>query len=158
MQTARAVRAVAFLEAAKGALALLVASGLFLLVHNDLRQLAISLVEHSQLNPASRSPEIFITLAGKLQDFGLWWVALGTLTYAVLRFVEAWGLYRCATWAEWLAVCSAAIYVPFEIAALMHGVDALSIGFLLVNLVVIAIMVAALRQRRRTPERPDRIE
>lgn len=149
MQTRKAVRTVAALEAFKGAVALAAASGLLLLVHKDLHELAIRLVEHTHLNPAAHYPNIFIVAAEHLQNGRLLLVALGGATYSTLRFLEAYGLYREAAWAEWLSAVSGAIYVPFEVVELTRGVNVLSAGALLVNLIVVAIMIAALRQRRR---------
>lgn len=142
------IRAIAAFEGIKGFLAVCAASGLLLLVHEDLHVLAVSLVEHAHLNPAAKYPRIFVDAAAHLQDSRLALLALGAGAYSLLRFVEAYGLYRERTWAELLAAASGAIYVPFEVAELVHRPGFLSVAMLTVNLVIVAIMVRALRQRR----------
>jgi len=145
----RAIRAIAAVEAAKGLVVLLAASGLLGLVHKDLHELAVRLVEHSHLNPASKYPQIFLDAVSHLQQSNLIWLALGAAGYAALRFVEAWGLYRERAWAEWLAALSGAVYLPLELAKLAHKFSGLGLALLLVNVAVVAVMVWALLQRRR---------
>ena len=144
----KAVRAVALLEASKGAIVLLAASGLLSLIHHDIHALAATLIEHAHLNPASRYPQIFIDAASKLQDTRLVLLALGAGTYAVIRFVEAYGLYFERAWAEILAAGSGAIYVPFEVVELLRHRTWYGAAFLAVNLLVVAVMVHALLRRR----------
>ena len=145
----RALRAVAFLEAAKGVLVLVAATGLLSLLHQDLAALAARLIEHAHLNPASKYPQIFLDAATRLQDTRLGLLALGAALYATLRLVEAWGLYFERAWAEVLAAASGGIYVPFELAGLVRKPGALGAALLLVNLGIVALMLRALLARRR---------
>lgn len=150
LHRSRTVQAIAAFEAFKGVLVLAAASGLLLFLHQDLHRLAASLVAHTHLNPAARYPHIFLDAATHLQDRNLLLLAFGAGCYSALRFVEAYGLYRNAPWAEVLAALSGAVYVPFELAHLWREVSLLSLGALLVNLLVVAVMVASLLRRRRT--------
>ena len=143
-----AIKAVAAFEALKGALVLTASSGL-LLVHQSLHSFAAMLVEHTHLNPASKYPHIFLDAATHLQDTNLLVLALGAACYSVLRFIEAFGLYRSAAWAEVLAALSGAVYVPFEVANLWRSANWLSFGALALNLLVVIVMVASLLRRRR---------
>jgi uncharacterized membrane protein (DUF2068 family) len=149
----RAIEAVAFFEAFKGAVVLLVASGLTLLVHKDLHAIAERLVAHTHLNPASRYPRIFLDAVDHVQNSHLTLLALGAAAYSALRFLEAYGLFRRAAWAEVLAALSGAIYVPFEIANLLRHFTWLSLGALVLNAVVVLVMMAALARRRRSAGR-----
>lgn len=142
------VRAVAVVEAAKGTVLLLAGFGLLSLVHRSAQAVAEEIVGHLHLNPASRYPRIFIDLAGNLSDTRLWLLSVLALTYASLRFLEAYGLWRERNWAEWLAVASGAIYVPFEIYELMAGVSVLKLFTFSVNIAVVAYMLHVLRQSR----------
>ena len=150
MQARTALKAVAAFEAFKGFVALVAASGFLLLLHKDLHDLTIRLVEHAHLNPAAHYPSIFIIAATHLQNTKLSLIALGAVAYSTFRFVEAYGLFREAAWAEVLAAASGAIYVPFEIAELIHRVSWLSISALILNIAVVAIMVGMLLRRRKT--------
>lgn len=150
----RAVRAVALVEAAKGVLVLLAASGLLGLLHHDVHALAATLIRHAHLNPASGYPRIFLDAAANLDDPHLLRLAAGAAAYAVLRLVEAWGLVRGRAWAEMLAAASGAVYLPFELAGLMREVTWHGLLLLGVNLLVVALMLAALARRRRARAGP----
>ena len=145
----RAVRTVALVEAAKGVLVLAAASGLLLFVHEDLNSLAAELVRHMHLNPAAKYPHIFLDVVADLPQPGLLWLAAGATAYALLRLVEAYGLYNMRAWAEWLAAFSGAVYVPFEIAEIARKPSLLSAIILVINLGVVVVMALALIQRRR---------
>jgi Predicted membrane protein (DUF2127) len=60
------VRMVAVVEATKGLLVLAAGAGLFSLVHRDVQAIAEHIVEVFHLNPASRTPRIFLDLAADL--------------------------------------------------------------------------------------------
>lgn len=145
-----AVRWVAWLEAGKGLLVLAAATGLLALVHRDVHALAAKLIAHAHLNPASRYPTIFLDAARHLGDSRLMLLALGAAAYAAVRLVEAYGLFLGRAWAEVLAAASGAIYLPIEVYELLQGATALKAALLAVNALVVAIMLRALWQRRRT--------
>lgn len=144
----RAIRTIAAFEAAKGLVVLLAATGLLSLVHADLGALAARLVRYSHLNPASHYPQILIDAASHLQTPRLLWLAAGAIAYSLLRLVEAWGLYRERAWAEWLAAGGGAIYVPIELAEVLHKPSVLGVVVMAANVAVVAVMVMALRARR----------
>lgn len=148
-QKAEAIRAIAILEGAKGAVVLLAGLGVLSLVHRDVEHIANEVVRHMHLNPARHYPQIFLHAAAHVTDRGLWWLAAGALGYCVVRFVEAYGLWRQRAWAEMFAAASGAIYLPFEIARLARGerlVAAIALG---INVAIVAFMLYALWSRRR---------
>ena len=148
MQHDPSIRLVAYLEAAKGILVLLAASGLLLLLHRDVHDIAAKLIEHAHLNPASKYPHIFLDAASKVGDSRLLALAAGAALYAAVRLVEAYGLFFGRAWAEALAALSGAIYVPFEIAELFREPGWHSAALLLLNLAIVALMVRAMLRRR----------
>ena len=143
------LRAVAAVEFIKGALVLVAGVGLLSLLHSDVQHVAEQLIHHLHLDPASRVPQIFIDLAGRVTSGDLWLLAIGAAIYAVVRIVEAYGLWRERVWAEWLGAVSALIYVPFEMHALLKGFTPLRLTTLAINLAVVWVLTAALMQRRR---------
>lgn len=147
MKRHKTLTLVASFEALKGLLAL--AAGGLLLLHSDLHRLAIRLVQDIHLNPADHYPALFIQACDQLQQGPLSLLALGAAAYAGLRFVEAYGLLRQASWAELLAALSGALYLPFELVECLRRPDTLTLSLLLTNLLVVAVMVQALRERRR---------
>jgi uncharacterized membrane protein (DUF2068 family) len=128
---------------------LVVGSGLLLLIHKDVHAIAARLIEHLHLNPASHYPQIFLDATLNLHDSRLILLAAGAAVYTLVRFVEAWGLYGEKAWAEFLAAVSGAIYVPFELFELLRRPSWHGAFLLAVNLVIVALMVLALLQRRK---------
>jgi uncharacterized membrane protein (DUF2068 family) len=143
------VRIVAVIEAAKGALVLAAGLGLFALVHRDVQTIAEHIVRNFHLNPASRTPQIFIELAAKATDLNLQLLALGAAGYALVRFVEAYGLWRMRRWAEWFAVAAGGIYIPIEIYELLRRVTWIRFGLLAINVAIVAYLAAVLWETRR---------
>lgn len=138
------VRAVALFEAAKGTLVLLTGFGALSLIHHDAQRFAEQLVGHLHLNPAKHYPRIFIDTAAHLTDASLWMLATLAATYGLVRFVEAYGLWRGRRWAEWFAAVSGGIYIPFELYELFQGINWLSLGALVANVLIVGLMVNAL--------------
>jgi len=137
----KALRTVALIEAAKGALVLLVGFGLLGLLHHDIQAFAERLIAHAHLNPAAHYPRIFADVASGLTDARLVLLAAGAMLYAIVRFIEAYGLWHARRWAEWVAALSGGIYVPFELVALLERATWLSLGALILNVAIVAIML-----------------
>jgi len=147
------LRAVAVFEAAKGALVLLAGFGILALMHRDLQDFAEQLVAHLHLNPAKGYPQIFIDAAANAANARLWVLAGFALAYTVLRWIEAYGLWREKRWAEWLAVASGGVYVPAEIYELAHGVNWIKIILFIANLCIVLYLIYVLwRQKRHQTE------
>lgn len=145
----QARRAIALLEAGKGLLVLALGTGLLAATHrDDVEAAAEWLVRHAHLNPASHFPHIFIQAAANTRDSHILALAGGAALYAVLRLVEGYGLWRDRAWAEVLAAGSGAIYLPFEVLALARHPDRGHAALLVVNLGVVAVMLASLWRRR----------
>lgn len=155
MKLSSALRTVALLEAAKGALVLLVGFGLLSLIHHDVQRFAERLLAHAHLNPASRYPGIFVDFTKQLTDARLSLMAAGAAAYSLVRFVEAYGLWHGRRWAEWFAVLSAGIYIPFEVFELYERVTWIGVGALLLNSAVVVVMLGTLFKARHSGRGSD---
>jgi uncharacterized membrane protein (DUF2068 family) len=100
------------------------------------------------INPETQYAQVFLNLADQVTDTKLWAVAIGALAYSTLRFIEAYGLWRARPWAEWLALVSGAIYLPFELIELARRPDWIRLTILLINLAVVLYMVFLRMQAR----------
>lgn len=143
------LRAVAMFEAAKGALVLLAGGGAFALLHHDAQHVSERLVRQFHLNPASHHPRIFLHLTEQATPAHLWLLAFGALGYALVRFVEAYGLWRARLWAEWLAVINGGIYLPIEVWELLKGITWPRVLLFTVNLAIVAYLGWTLARHRR---------
>lgn len=136
----KGLRAVALLEALKGALVLSAGFGLLALLHRDAEAMAEELVERFHLNPAHHYPKIFLALADKITDRHLWLMAVGAASYAMMRFIEAFGLWRARAWAEWFGILSGCLYIPLEVYGLLNSFSLAKIIMLVVNLIIVAYL------------------
>jgi uncharacterized membrane protein (DUF2068 family) len=143
------LRAVALFEAIKGTLALFAAFGLLAIIPAEAREDALELVGRLHLNPGKNYPAVFVHLMENAANTQLWLIAGLVVVYALVRFLEAYGLWRSRPWAEWLAAASGAIYVPFEIYEISRGVSSIKVAALVLNITIVAYMSHALWQSSR---------
>ena len=88
-----------------------------------------------------------------ITGFGL--LALSAFLYAVIRFIEAFGLWQRKRWAAWLGVLSGGVYVPVELFEVAHRLSWVKLGVLSVNLAIVAYLVYALTIAGRPPRNPS---
>jgi uncharacterized membrane protein (DUF2068 family) len=146
------LRVVALLEATKGALVLSVGFGLLAFIHKDLHLAAEQLVRHIHLNPARHYPQIFIDAANHLTDSRLLAMAVAAFLYSVVRFVEAFSLWRQRQWAEWFALLTAGMYIPIEFYENLRRVTWAKATVLTVNAAIVMYLAYVLyrsRQKRK---------
>jgi len=137
-----ALRAVASLELAKGLVVLLLGFGAVSMVHKDAWDAAEALLRFLHVNPDRHHyAQVFLNLADNVTDAKLWALAAGAAAYSVVRFVEAYGLWLERTWAEWFALISGALYVPFEVYEVMRRTTPIHVAVLLVNLAIVFYML-----------------
>jgi uncharacterized membrane protein (DUF2068 family) len=136
----KALRAVASVEFIKGLIVLLAGFGVLSLVHRDAWDVAESFLEWLHISPDAHYAQVFLNLADQVTDAKLWGAAILALGYSALRFAESYGLWRERAWAEWLALISGAIYLPFEIYELARRPDWIRLLIFVVNLAVVLYM------------------
>jgi uncharacterized membrane protein (DUF2068 family) len=142
------LRLVASMEAMKGLLVLLAGCGLLSVIHKDLHLAAVHLVQALHFNPAKHYPSIFIDTADKVTDLQLWMLALSALLYSLIRFVEAYGLWKQMQWAQWFGLLSGAMYIPLEIFEASREFTWPRVTVLIVNLGVVGYLADALIKSR----------
>ncbi|CAN5125860.1 DUF2127 domain-containing protein [soil metagenome] len=140
------LRLVAVFEAAKGALVLLAGLGLLAMVHRDLQNVAAHVVGELNLNPSHHYPQLFISAAAHVTQGRRWLLVLFAVLYALVRAVEAYGLWHARRWAELFAALSGSIYIPVELYELFHKPSALALAALMINAAIVLLMLRALRQ------------
>jgi uncharacterized membrane protein (DUF2068 family) len=143
----RALHAIALFEAVKGLAALAAGIGLLGLLHHDIHHLAVALLWRFHLDPALPYPAILLHYADLLSAIDLRTLAPVALAYIGVRFLEAWGLWRGKTWAEWLGALSGALYIPLEVAHLMHRTNLINAAVLLANVVIVGFLALQLWRR-----------
>jgi uncharacterized membrane protein (DUF2068 family) len=155
----QALRAIASFELAKGILVLFAAVVVVFMVGRDPFDIADGILRLLHISPDHHFAQLFLDWADTLTDAKLWTVAAVGVAYAVLRFVEAYGLWYARTWAEWIALISGALYVPFEIYKLIRRQNTLHISVLVINLIIVLYMAYLLKtgKGRQYPGHPQRL-
>jgi uncharacterized membrane protein (DUF2068 family) len=145
------LRAVASFEFIKGIFVLLIGLSALLLVHKDEWYVAESLLALFHISTDRHWAQVFLDFADNLTDAKLWAAAQLAFTYSALRFIEAYGLWKERTWAEWVAFGSGTLLLPLEVRELMRGITVVRSVMFVANLGIVFYMFYLLRagQRRR---------
>ena len=103
---------IALVEAVKGVLAIIAASGLELLGPAPLQRWVHWLIARFELDPDHGTLALF---AQRISPGAVHWAAAAVMAYGVLHLIEAWGLWRARVWASWLGCVAAALYLPLDL-------------------------------------------
>src|ERR1035441_7841126 len=109
-----------FMEALKGALALLAAYVFISMIHRDVdfESAAENILFFFHIDPDRSLSHAFLNAADKMSDVNVMLIAGLAMAYAVLRFLEGYGLWKQPVWGEWLVVISGYGDFPFRAAKL----------------------------------------
>ena len=135
------VRVIIVWKVIKGLLLLTIAVTAFFLRDHDLHQVGVDVVSWMGIDPAG--PRVGKAL-GRLTGLRPLHVGIGALLVGLVMFLEAWGLHRRRTWAEWLTVIVTSSLIPLEIYHLAHHP---SLGKVLTLIANVAIVIYLLRHR-----------
>jgi uncharacterized membrane protein (DUF2068 family) len=134
------LRTIATLEAAKGIGVVLLLLILFV-VHKHAEDMVEDLLYHLHIDPDRKAAQAVLHAADRLTDMRLWTIAAAAITYSSVRFIEAWGLWHRRVWAEWFALLSGAMYLPWEVLKVAEHATWLHISILAINVLIILYML-----------------
>ena len=136
----KGLRTVATIEFAKGVLVMLATLGFVEIIRKDidLEDAAQNLLYALHIDPDRRLSHMLVHAAGRMMNADVATVLGIALVYVTLRFVESYGLWRQRVWAEWLAIISGAIYLPYELYNLIRRPTTVHWVILLINIAVVA--------------------
>lgn len=144
----KGLKLVALIEGTKGVLALIAAFGLHELAGGNIHRSVESLVQRLHLNPASHYSGVVVGELSAISYSNLTLVAMGAFAYAVVRFIEAYGLWHELAWVEWFALLSSALYIPFEVFELIVNPGVLSVIVIAVNSVIVGYLATVVRAKQ----------
>lgn len=73
------------------------------------------------------------------------WFILG---YAVLRFVEAYGLFKDRTWAYWYSVLGYGIFIPIELYSIMtKPFELFTVLTFILNIIIVVVVYLNMKQK-----------
>lgn len=137
---------IAMVEAIKGVLALLAATGLEVFGPEPLRHAVDTLINRFHLDPEHGA---LPTLLNAITPDAVHIAAVAVSFYGVIHLVEAWGLWRAKVWASWLGCIIAAAYLPFDLYAIWHHPGLASLTVLAINLIIVVALVRDIVKRHR---------
>ena len=146
--------AIGIFKLLKSAFFFCVGLGALHLLHQDLGDVAMKVMQALHFDPEWR---IVTFLTGKadlidmkhLRDIGLF-----VFAYSALSLVEGAGLMLEKVWAEYLTTCITVAFLPWELWELAHGASAFRIGILLTNLAVLGYLLWLLNRKKKLGELP----
>lgn len=136
---------IAVFEGVKGLLALAAATGLALLGPQPLRRWVEELIGRFHLDPQHG---VLPGLLNAINPEAVHWAIIIVLVYALMRLVEAWGLWRARIWASWLGCVGSAAYLPLDLYALYHHHGWHTWAVLIVNVIVVIVLWRDIVKRR----------
>jgi uncharacterized membrane protein (DUF2068 family) len=145
----KALRAIAAFEAFKGVAALAASLGFLSLLHHDLHHIVASLIGHIGLSPGDRYPAMVLSDIDQLARTDLKPLLLAAAAYVLVRFAEAYGLWKDRWWGEWLGTLSGGLYIPFELWHFFHHPSLVSAVVALANMAVVGFLGQQLWRRKR---------
>ena len=140
----KSLKTIACLKVLRGSIAITIGVSLFLVYR---RSEAFSWLDHPILGGiASNDPFLQMVFAwlGSFNQAQILSIAVLACLMGALRWVEAGGIWFNQSWAQWLAVFSGFIYIPFEINELIHRFSWLMIVILFINTLIVAYLLYVL--------------
>jgi hypothetical protein len=141
------LKVIACLKVLRGTLAIVVGVTLYIIFgHSEL----LNWQEHSFISSiAQKDPffQIFIDLLAKFPNEQVLYISLFAFGIGLIRYIEAIGVWFDKTWAQWLVVITAFIYIPFEINELIHQFTWTITIIMAINFVVAFYLLYLLKQK-----------
>jgi uncharacterized membrane protein (DUF2068 family) len=144
------LRAVASFEAFKG-VAVVLLGLVLLLYHSHAEDLAETMLDHLHIDEDKRIGQLLMHAASQVSDARLWTIAGAVITYSTVRFVEAWGLWHRRIWAEWFALLSGAMYLPWEFLKVAQRATPERVIILVINVIIVLYMLFIRLRERGAP-------
>ncbi len=135
----RRLRIVSIIDIIKGIVILSVGLGILRAQSHVLEHGGQALIRMLDLNENLGAPHRFIELL-HAADMRHGLLMAFAAAYAVLRFVEAYGLWFTRAWARWLGLVSSGMYVPVELYYFIKSPGWTTLAVLGVNLCVIWLL------------------
>lgn len=123
--------------------------GALRLIHKDLADMLTQFAIALHRDPEGQLVSFLIDKVSLLTDQRLRQIGLFMFFYAGLGLLEGIGLMMEKVWAEYLTALITASFLPIEIFELIHRVTPIRVGLLVVNLAVLAYLVAHLIRQKR---------
>jgi uncharacterized membrane protein (DUF2068 family) len=144
----RILLAIALFKLVKSILLIAVGIGALNLLHKDVAQTVLHLVDVLRVDRDNRFIHGLLNRAFSISPNQLKATSIGTFVYAGLLLTEGAGLLLRKRWAEYFTIITTGGLVPLEIYELSKHVTATKTGVLIVNVAIVVYLVVRVRRTR----------
>src|SRR5262249_36189659 len=137
----------------KALLLIVVAVGALKLLHKDVAAILHDWIVAIRVDPDNRWIHAPLERLGIMSDRDLKAISAGSFFSAALLSLEAIGLLFRKHWAEYMTVVLTASLIPFEVYAIAHRVTMVKIIVTLLNVAIVAYLIARLWRERELHKR-----
>jgi len=124
----------------------------FHLIHANLGDMVIRLIDSLRIDPEGRMASFLMDRVDLIGHHQLREAGAYSLIYAVLCMIEGVGLIRHKVWAEYFTVILTTLFLPLEIYELIHRFETYKIGLLLANVAVVLYLLWVLKKKRESEQ------
>jgi uncharacterized membrane protein (DUF2068 family) len=124
-----------------------VGAGALHLVHRNLGDFVMRLIDALPIDPEGRVVSIIMDKADLIDAHDLRRIGAGAFIYAMLCLVEGYGLVTRRTWAEYFTVILTAMGLPVETFEIIRRFNWYKVGALAVNLLILLYLLWVLKKR-----------
>jgi uncharacterized membrane protein (DUF2068 family) len=147
------LRSIAVTEMLKGVAAVAAAVLLITHRHSDYAAAARHILHALHISSSSHLAREVLLWADNIEPERVIVVITLVMIYATFRLVEAWGLWRVKTWAEWFGFANGVLYLPIEVLELARGFNWLKLTVFVINIIVVAYLGWEINKGRREARR-----
>jgi uncharacterized membrane protein (DUF2068 family) len=144
----KSLKIIGCLKVLRGSIAIAIGSSLFSVYLNFE---IFNWAEHPMLKSlATKDPllQILFSWLASITGEQLLHIAILGGAMGFLLWIEAVGIWFNRSWAEWLAVFSGLIYIPFEVNELIYRFNWMMVLILLINVLVVGYLAYVLNSKR----------
>src|SRR4051794_38872011 len=140
-RTDAAILSIGLFKLVKGLLLVLVGLGAHALLHRDIGDTILKLVDALRVDPDNRFVHAALERVLNVTPNQLKEISAGTFIYAGLLLTEGIGLLMRKHWAEWFTVITTGGLIPLEVWELARRVTIIRIAVLVVNIAIVVYLI-----------------
>lgn len=144
-----AILSIGLFKLLKGLLLLVASIGALTLLHRDVGDAVLELVDALRVDPDNRYVHAALEHLMNVTPKELKEVSAGTFIYSALLLTEGVGLLMRKRWAEWFTVITTGGLIPLELWELARRVTMLRIAVLVINVAIVVYLIWRIRDEHR---------
>ncbi len=137
----KGIKTIAIFEMIKGFFAFIVGISVIILLHENLKEVAEKVIHFLHVDPNGHFAISFVEKAANINESNIILVIIIAFVYSAMRFIEGYGLWHLKAWAEWFAIISGGIYLPFEIYEMIHRPSYFTLLIIIINLLIVLYLI-----------------